>query len=149
MQRKSAKRIVFCSALSLALAGCLPGRPGLEPNADFYVAHAGQGQAGVPGYKPTGYGWTPNSTVEFSIWHEPDGPGSASSQWKKILDVHVDASGMFGFNAGAAFYPVRRSICGTPEQQQTMVFMAKNPATGTIRMRQSPVDLYFTFQPCP
>jgi hypothetical protein len=145
MVRKRLFLTAAYSSLFLTLTACPPGQSS-EPQADFYISSAGQ--SGVSGYLPNGYGWTPGSKVEISLWHEPDGPDSASTQWKKILDENVDNIGMFGFNSGAPFYPVRRTICGTPVQGQTMLAMAKNVNTGTIRMRQIPVDLYFTFQPC-
>ena len=135
---------VVCACLLYGLSGCQPSTDTSESN--FYVASAGQ--RGVSGYVPTGYGWQPNSQLEISIWHEPTGPGSVSSEWKKVLDVTVDATSMFGFNSGAAFYPVRRSICGTPEQGQNVLFMARSKTTGKIRMREAPAHLYFTFQPC-
>ena len=64
------------------------------------------------------------------------------------LDVTVDASSMSGFNSGAAFHPVRRSICGNPENGQTVLFVARSKTSGKIRMRETPADLYVTFQPC-
>lgn len=143
----SSKRLLvvsICACLLQGLTGCQPSTDASESN--FYVASNGQG--GVPGYLPTGYGWQPNSQLEISIWHEPTGPGDVSSEWKKVLDVNVDASSMFGFDSGAAFYPVRRSICGAPENGQKVLFMAKSKTTGKIRMRETPADLYFTFQPC-
>jgi hypothetical protein len=133
-----------CVSLLFSLTAC-PGWTD-NSNSDFFVTTSGQG--GVSGYLPTGWGWKPNSKVEISIFNEPDGPGSANTQWKKILDENVGADSLFGFNSGAPFYPVRRNICGNPENGQTAVFMAKNVTTGQIRMRQVPVDLYFTFQPC-
>lgn len=142
MPTKRTLLAAVCSAVLLSLTGCLPGQVRDDRDASFFVTHGGEG------YQPTGYGWKPNTKVEFSVWNEPDGRGSASTQWKRVLEVNVDGLGMFGFNSGAQVYPVRRTICGTPEQGQTMVFMAKSLATGTVRMRQSPVDLYFTFQPC-
>jgi hypothetical protein len=137
---------VVCVSLLFSLGAC-PRAPVPEDNAaDFFVTTSGQG--GVSGYLPTGWGWKPNSKVEISIWNEPDGRGSASNQWKKILDENVDSNSMFGFNSGAPFYPVRRSICGNPENGQTVVFMAKSLTTGRFVMRQVPADLYFTFKPC-
>lgn len=144
MSSKPLSACLLSASLLASLAGC---RTSTDPSeSNFFVASAGQ--SGVSGYLPTGYGWQPNSQLEISIWHEPTGPGSVSSEWKKILDVTVDASSMFGFNSGAAFYPVRRSICGAPEASQTVLFMAKSKTTGKIRMRETPADLYFTFQPC-
>lgn len=147
MSPKRPLLVAVCVSLLFSLTACLPGQSTDDSQSDFYVSSAGQG--GVSGYLPTGYGWKPNSKLEISIWNEPDGPGSASTQWKKILDENVDASSLFGFNSGAPFYPVRRSICGTPENGQTILFMAKSLTTGKIRMRQVPADLYFTFKPCP
>jgi len=149
MSPKRPLLVAACVGLLFSVTGCLPGQSSEDPYADFFVDTAGPGQAGMEVYRPRGYGWKPNSKVEFSIWNEPDGRGSASTQWKKIFDVNVDATGMFGFNDAAAVYPVRRSICGNPETQQTMVFMARSPTTGTVRMHQSPVDHYFTLRPCP
>jgi hypothetical protein len=135
---------LLSASLLASLAGCQPSADQSESN--FFVTSAGH--AGMSGYLPTGYGWQPNSQLDISIWHEPTGPGSVSSEWKKVLDVTVDASSMFGFDSGAAFYPVRRSICGNPEPGQMVLFMAKSKTTGKIRMRETPADLYFTFQPC-
>ena len=134
----------MCVYLLFGLSACPQSTD--DSRSDFFVTATGQG--GVSGYLPTGWGWKPNSKIEISIWNEPDGPGSASTQWKKILDVNVGADSMFGFNSGAPFYPVRRTICGNPENGQTLVFMAKNLTTGRFQMRQVPADLYFTFQPC-
>jgi hypothetical protein len=139
--------VALYGSLLFGLTACLPGQSSDDGQAGFFVASAGRG--GVSGHLPTGYGWKPNSKVEISIWNEPDGPGSASTRWKKIFDENVGADWLFGFDAGAPFYPVRRSICGTPEDGQAMVFMAKSLTTGTIRMHRVPVDLYFTFKPCP
>jgi hypothetical protein len=136
----------LCVSLLFSVTACPPGQSSDESQSEFFVAISWQG--GVTGYLPTGWGWKPNSKVEISIWHEPDGPGSASTQWKKILDESVDPYSMFGFNSGAPFYPVRRNICGHPENGQTVLFMAKNVNTGKIRMRQVPADIYFTFKPC-
>lgn len=139
--------VAACGFLLLSLTGCPPGKVPEDTQADFFVSSTGQG--GVSGYLPTGWGWKPGSKVEISIWHEPNGPGSVSSDWKKILEENADNSGMFGFNYGAPFYPVRRNICGNPENGQTLLFMAKSLTTGSVRMRQVPADLYFTFRPCP
>jgi len=140
--------LATCVPLFLTLTACPPGlQTADETSSDFFVASAGQG--GTSGYTPQGWGWKPGSHVEISIFNEPDGPGSASTSWKKILDETVDPTSLFGFNAGAPFYPVRRSICGNPEQGQFLVAMAKNTNTGKIRMTKVPVDIYFTFQPCP
>lgn len=133
-------------SLLFSLTACVPGQTADERQSDFYVSVSFQG--GQSGYLPTGWGWRPNSTVEISIWNEPNGPGTASTQWKKLFDETVDPSSLFGFNSGAPFYPVPRRICGHPENGQTVVFMAKSLTTGSIRMRQVPADLYFTFQPC-
>jgi hypothetical protein len=138
---------VVCVSLLFSLTACPPGQSTDDSQSDFFVQLDQQG--GVSGYLPTGWAWQPNSKVEISIWNEPDGPGSASVQWKKILDENVDATSMFGFNSGAPFYPVRRSICGNPEIGQMVVFMAKSLTTGKIRMSRVPADIYFTFQPCP
>ena len=143
------KRLLLLASLAfllIGLPGCMPPQTADESGADLYVTWAGQG--GVSGYVPTGYGWRPSSKIEISIWGEPDGPGSASTEWKKVLDEVPDSFTMFGFNSGAPVYSVRRTFCGQPEQGQTMVFMAKSLTTGTIRMHRVPVDLYFTFQTC-
>ncbi len=137
---------IICASLLFCLTACLPDQSADDRNANLFVTSAGQGT--VAGYLPTGYGWKPNSQVEISMWNEPDGPGSASTQWKKILDERVDSQGMFGFSAGAPFYPVRRSICGVPADGQKVVFMAKSLATGTVRMHRVEADLYFTFKQC-
>lgn len=144
-QKRVLLAAVFVS-LFLALSTCSPWQSTGDFEAGLFVTSSGQN--GVSGYLPTGWGWKPNSKVEISIWNEPDGPGSASTEWKKILDETVGDSGLFGFTPRAPFYPVRRSICGTPENGQTLVFMAKSLTTGRITMRQVPADLYFTFQPC-
>lgn len=146
MNQKRLLLLALCAFGLFGLPGCMPPQAADESAADLYVTWAGQG--GVSGYLPTGYGWRPSSKIEISIWGEPDGRGSASTEWKKILDEVPDGSTLFGFNPGAPFYPVRRSICGAPEQGQTMVFMAKSLTTGTVRMHRVPVDLYYTFQPC-
>lgn len=129
----------------LTLTACPPGQSTDDSESGFFVVSAAPGLAG---YKPTGWGWKPNSKLEISIWNEPDGPGSASTQWKKILDETVDPSSLFGFNSGAPVYPVARSICGNPANGQTVLIMAKSLTTGKIRMFQAPADIYFTFQPC-
>ena len=135
-----------CVSLLFSLAACSPGRSTDDSESWFNVQWA-PGQGGVPGYLPTGSSWRPNTKVEISIWNEPDGPGSGSSQWKKILDENVGSDSLFGFTHGAPFYPVRRNICGG-SNGQTVVFMAKSLTTGKIRMHQVPADLYFTNQPC-
>jgi hypothetical protein len=146
MSAKHPLRLAVWVPVIFSLTACIPGQSADDRQSDFFVTSNGQGS--VSGYTPTGWGWKPNSKIEISIWNEPDGPGSASTQWKKILDETVDSSWLFGFNSGAPFYPVRRSICGAPENGQTLVFMAKSLTTGNIRMRQVPADLYFTFKPC-
>ena len=143
---KRSLRVALCGSLLFSLAACLPGQSPDDSQASFFVTSAGRG--GVSGYVPTGYGWKPNSKVEISVWNEPDGPGSASTDWKKVFDEDVDRDGLFGFNTGAPFYPVRRTICGTPGEGQTMAFMAKSLTTGTVRMHRVAVDIYFTFKPC-
>lgn len=142
------KRALLAAAFGgtyLTITACSSGQES-EASADFHLA--GSGRPGVFGFLPTGSGWKAGSKVEVSIWHEPNGPGSVSAAWKKILDETVDKDGMFGFAPGAPFYPVGRTICGTPGPGQTMMVMAKNVNTGTVRMRQVPVDLYYNFQPC-
>ena len=144
-------KLPFLAAVSVyllfGLSACPPGQTE-EIRADFWAGAVGR--AGVTnGFSATGWGWKPNSKVEISIWHEPDGPGSARAEWKKILDENVDSDGTFGFKPGAPFYPVYRTICGNPEPGQKILFMAKNPTTGTIRMIQFEfAHIYFTGQPC-
>lgn len=137
---------VVCVSLLISLSACPPEQLPEDNTSGFFVKSTGQG--GVSGYVPTGWGWKPNSKVEISIYDEPDGPGSVSNQWKKILDENVDANSMFGFNQGAPFYPVRRSICGNPEDGQMVVFMAKSLTTGKIHMQRVPAHLYYTFEAC-
>lgn len=140
------KSLTFALALLMCgLAGCQP-TSNEDLNAEFFFASNGQG--GVNGYTVTGWGWKPGDKVEVKIWHEPDGPGSAAGQWKKLFDANVDSSSLFGFAGTATFYPVRRSICGSPENGQFMLAMVKSLTTNRLRMRQIPVDIYFTFHPC-
>jgi len=145
MALKHALLVIVCSPLLLAAGSCPPSPGADDAQADFFVAAVGQG--GVSGYTPQGWGWKPGSKVAIELFNEPNGPGSAATEWKHLFDVSADSNGMFGFSGNAAFYPVRRVICGTPESGQTVVFMAKAD-TGRIRMRQVPADLYYTFQPC-
>lgn len=140
------KLLACASALWLVgLAGCQPTSND-DKDAEFFVASNGQG--GVNGYTVQGWGWKPGDTVEVKIWHEPDGPGSALGEWKKLFDAKVDSTSLFGFSGSATFYPVRRWICGNPENGQFLLAMVKSTTTNRIRMRQVPVDIYFTFQPC-
>ena len=132
----------LCGLLFLTLTACQPAID--ESQANFFVASTGR----QPGYYPQGGGWKPNSKVSISLWNEPDGPGSASTDWKHLFDVDVDSNGMFGYSSSSPFYPVRRSICGNPENGQTVVFMAKSLTTGKILMYRPGADIYFTFQPC-
>ena len=146
--------------LFLALAACQQtdqgkddGKSASKPEfkddseAEFLVATADKN--GVPAFTPQGWGWKPGSRVEISLFNEPDGQGKANPSWKKILDETVDASSLFGFSANPPAYPVRRTLCGNPPPRQFMLVMAKNMDTGKIRIRPLPIDLYFTFQPCP
>jgi hypothetical protein len=136
---------VACGLLVLSLTACGPSTDDSQSN--FYVSQVGQ--AGVSGYVPQGWGWRPGSKVSIQLWNEPCGPDCATSEWKHLFEVEVDQNGMFGFASNAAFYPVRRSICGDAANgQQTVVFMAKSLTTGKISMRQVPAHLWFTFQPC-
>lgn len=158
------KRTLFlaaCGPLLLTLAACQPpdksakgsGSAGsgiggdTDSDPEFMVTSAGKN--GAPGFTPQGWGWKPGSKVEISLFNEPDGQGKPNPSWKKILDETVETSTMFGFNDKAPFYPVRRTLCGNPPPRLIMLAMAKNTDTGKIRMRPLPVDLYFTFQPCP
>jgi hypothetical protein len=146
MHTSSKRQLIFFACVTaLGLAACHT-QPASDSDSDFYPNVVFQG--GVSGYAPTGWKWVPSDKVEISIWNEPDGPGSTSTQWKKILDEHVDANTMFGFQSGAPFYPVRRSLCGNPVDKQVVFFMAKSTTTGRIQIRTQPADLYYTFQPC-
>ena len=137
-----------CGPLFLTLIACQPAaKSSGDDDPEFLVSSAGKN--GVPGYTPQGWGWKPGSSIEISLFNEPDAQGKANPSWKKIADEKVDPSTMFGFSAKAPFYPVRRTLCGQPAPRQFMLVMAKNTDTGKIRMRPLPVDLYFTFQPCP
>jgi hypothetical protein len=129
------------ASLLLSLAGCSPD----DSHAEIFPASAGQGPSN--GYKVQGWGWKPGSKVSISMFNEPNGPGSASTEWRHLFDVTADANGMFGFSSNGSFHPVNRNICGNPENGQVAQFMAKAD-TGTIRLRQGPVDIYFTFKPC-
>jgi hypothetical protein len=133
-----------CIYLLFSLNGCPPGQSADESHADFGVA------LGTSAYLPKGWGWKPNSKVEISIFDEPDGPGSASSHWKKILDENVDTDGMFGFNSGAPIYPVPQKFCGDffAVKDQTVSFMVKSLTTGSIRLREVSAHIYFTGEPC-
>ena len=141
------RRMLACaSALLLAgLAGCQPTSND-DRDADFFAASNGWSR--MNGYTVQGWGWKPGDQVEVKVWHEPNGPSSAAPQWKKLFDVNVEPTSLFGFSGGSSFYPVNRGICGTPENGQTMLMMVKSLNTNRIRMRQVPVDIYFTFQPC-
>jgi hypothetical protein len=146
MTWKHALLASVCGCLFFTLTACQPVQD--DSQSDFYVAWSGRAGKGE-GYSPQGWGWKPGSKVEISIFNEPNGPGSASTEWKHILDVVVDQSGMFGFSGPSPpFYPVNRNICGSPEQDQKMVFLAKNLNTGRFRMFRVTVVLYFTFQAC-
>lgn len=156
MSPKPPLLVAVCVSMLFGLTACFPGQSTDESEADFFVSTAGRAES--YGYHWTGYGWKPDSTVEISIWNEPDGPGSTSTQWKKIRDENVNSISMFGdgsgapkfgYTPGSPLYPVRRTICGNPVNGQTVLFMAKSLTTGKIRMRQLPADLYFTFKSCP
>ena len=150
MTSKRALLLAACGPLLLALAACQPASKGMEDSdsdPEFLVSSAPKN--GVAGFTPQGWGWKPGSKVEISLFNEPDGQGKANASWKKILDETVEDSTMFGFSDKAPFYPVRRTLCGNPPPRHVMLAMAKNTDTGKIRMRPLPVDLYFTFQPCP
>lgn len=142
------KHVLFATvsgSLFLTLTAC--DRVSDDSQSSFYVESIGR--HGVPGFTPTGWGWKPLSKVSIDIFDEPNGPDSASSEWKHILDETVDSNSLFGFPPPEPpFYAVKRSICGNPIPNQTMVFMAKNLTTGRIQMVRVPVDQYFTFQPC-
>lgn len=131
----------LCGLLILTMPACQ--RSVDDSQSSFFVALGRQ-----PGYYPQGWGWKPNTKVSISLWNEPDGPGSASTDWKHLFDVDVDSNGLFGFSGNPPFYPVRRSICGNPENGQTVVFLAKSLSTGKIQMYRPGADIYFTFQPC-
>jgi hypothetical protein len=133
-----------CGCALLGLTAC--ERSPSDYAADFFVTSTGQGQ--VSGYTPQGWGWKPNSKVSIQLWAEPDGRGGASTDWKHLFDVDVDSSSLFGFTGNAKFYPVKRTICGNPENGQTVVFMAKSLSTGKFVLRRVPADIYFTFKPC-
>ena len=153
------KRAHFAAAFGavlLTLSACQPtdqskgdSKSGFDDDseAEFIVSSAGKD--GAPGFTPQGWGWKPGSRVEISLFNEPDGQGKANPSWKKILDETVDASSLFGLNSNPPFYPVRRTLCGQPAPRQFMLVMAKNMDTGKIRIRPLPIDLYYTFQPCP
>jgi hypothetical protein len=133
-----------CGCALFSLTGC--GQTPTDSTAEFFVTSTGQGQ--VSGYTPQGWGWKPNSKVSIQLWNEPDGRGGASTEWKHLFDVDVDNSSLFGFAGNVKFYPVKRTICGNPERDQTVVFMAKSLTTGRIVLRRAPADIYFTFKPC-
>jgi hypothetical protein len=145
MIRKRYLLATMCAPVVFVLAGCPPPQSTDDSASDFFVAVTTQ--AGVQGYVPQGWGWKPSSKVSIQLWHEPCGPGCATSAWKHLFDVDVDSSGMFGFTPNAKFHPVRREHCGTHENQ-SVVFMAKSLTTGKIRMRQTLADLWYTFRPC-
>lgn len=132
----------LCGLLFLTLTACQPAVD--DPQSTFFVASAGP----KPGYYPQGWGWKPNSKVSISLFNEPDAPGSASTEWKHLFDVDVDSSGMFGFSSSPPFYPVRRAICGNPENDQKVVFLAKSLTTGKVQLYRPGADIYFTFQQC-
>jgi hypothetical protein len=148
MTLKRALFVTACGPLFLAAIACQPASDNMEDSeAELLMSNAGKG--GAPGFTPQGWGWKPGSKVEISLFNEPDSQGKPNPSWKKILDETVDTSTMFGFSADAPFYPVRRTLCGNPAPRQFMLAMAKDTKTGRTRMRPLPVDLYFTFQPCP
>ena len=156
MTLKRALLIAAGGPLLLALAACQPTSQSKgdsksqfneDSEAEFIVSTADKN--GAPGFTPQGWGWKPESRVEISLFNEPDGQGKANPNWKKILDETVDASSLFGLSSNPPFYPVRRTLCGNPPPRQFMLAMAKNMETGKIRIRPLPIDLYFTFQPCP
>ena len=156
MTLKHTPFVAACGLLFLTLSACQPTAQSKgdsksqfkdDSEAEFIVNSAGKN--GVPGFTPHGWGWKPGSHVEISLFNEPDGQGKANPSWKKILDETVDASSLFGLSSNPPFYPVRRTLCGNPPARQFMLVMAKNMDTGKIRMRPLPIDLYFTFQPCP
>jgi hypothetical protein len=136
--------MLACAGVSLllSLAGC-PAPTADDAQADIFPASAGH--AGN-GYQVQGWGWKPGSKVSISMFDEP-GPNGSASEWHHLFDVTADANGMFGFSSGSAFHPVTRNICGQPEQGQVASFQAKAD-TGRIRVKQGPVDIYFTFKPC-
>jgi hypothetical protein len=138
--------LLACAGASmlLSLSGCLEPASAADAQAEIFPAsasHAGNG------YQVQGWGWKPGSKVSISMFDEPNGPGTAASEWRHLFDVTADANGMFGFTTGSAFHPVNRNICGQPEQGQVASFQAKAD-TGRIRVRQTPVDIYYTFQRC-
>lgn len=149
MTSKRALFIAACGPLfMMIITACQPASDKMEDSeAEFLMSSAGKG--GAPGFTPQGWGWKPGSRVEISLFNEPDSQGKPNPNWKKILDETVDPSSMFGFSSDPPFYPVRRTLCGNPAPRQFMLAMAKNTDTGKTRMRPLPVDLYFTFQPCP
>ena len=131
----------LCVFLLFSLNACQPENTD-ESHAELEVA------SGSSGFLPKGSGWKPNSKLEISILNEPDGPGSASSQWKKILAENVDTYSTFGYNSGSPGYTIPQKFCGDGESQQMVAFMAKSLTTGTIRLREVPAFYYFTHQPC-
>ena len=156
MTLKRALFVAACGPFYVALTACQPTAQSKgdsksefkdDSEAEFLVSSAGKNE--VPGLTPQGWGWKPGSRVEISLFNEPDGQGKANPNWKKILDERVDASSLFGLSSNPPFYPVRRTLCGNPAPRQFMLVMAKNMDTGKIRIRPLPIDLYFTFQPCP
>jgi hypothetical protein len=152
MTRKCALFFTTLAPLWMMTAACQPASDKeengeVDSDPEFLMSSAGKN--GAPGYTPQGWGWKPGSSIEISVFNEPDSQGKPNPTWKKILDEKVEPSTMFGFSADAPFYPVRRTLCGNPAPRQFMLAMAKNMDTGKTRMRPLPVDLYFTFQPCP
>lgn len=150
MTLKRTHFVAACGPFVLMLTACQQaGQKSADGDADPEFLIGSAGKAGVPGLTPQGWGWKPGSKVEISLFNEPDSQGKPNASWKKILDETVEPSTMFGFSDKAPFYPVRRTLCGNPAPRQMMLVMAKNTDTGRVRMRPLPVDLYFTFQPCP
>ena len=80
MPSKCPFRSLVSAVLLVVLGECQTSTD--HTGSNFFVASTGH--AGGSGDLPTSHGWQPNSQLETSVWHEPTGPGSVSSEWKKV-----------------------------------------------------------------
>ena len=83
MTLKRALFLTACGPLLLTIIACQPASDNMEDSeAELLMSNAGKG--GAPGFTPQGWGWKPGSSVEISLFNEPDSQGKPNPSWKKI-----------------------------------------------------------------
>jgi len=129
------------------ISGC---KPSVQNDPNFFVSAGGDRERST--FVPTGGGWVPSSQIEIALVAEPqrtpEGEIFAANS-RVIGTISADSVGMFGFGATTFNYVVARSICGSPPAWlQTPFFVARDKATGLVRISSVGNHNWFTFQPC-